>query len=119
MVIVMNDKRFQKRLEKIKKRGEQYKQEKELKDMYAEYVSERKKKRVSNIMLIVVMIAIIAYAAANFILQYFTTIEVSPTLTTAWFSFWGGEILCLAGIKISKVFKANTDNDCNEEDYCG
>ena len=85
--------------------------------MYAQYVPERKKKKVSNIMLVVVMLAIIAYAAANFILQYFTTIEVSPTLTTAWFSFWGGEILCLAGIKISKVFKENNYSDCEAGNY--
>ncbi len=113
----MSDKNFQKKLDKIRKQGEQYKQEKELKDMYAEYVPEKKKKRVSNIMLVVVMIAIIVYAAENFALQYFTSIEVSPTLTTAWFSFWGGEILCLAGIKISKVFKGNNDSGCDEEYY--
>lgn len=115
----MSDKRFQKRLEKIRKRGERYKQEKELKDMYAEYVPERKKKRVSNIMLVVVMIAIVAYAAANFALQYFTTIEVSPTLTTAWFSFWGGEILCLTGIKVSKVLSNRNNNDFDIEENCG
>ncbi len=115
----MSDKRFQKKLEKIKKRGEQYKQEKELKDMYAEYVPERKKKKVSNIMLVVVMIAIIAYAAANFVLQYFTSIEVSSTLTTCWFTFWGAEIFALAGIKISKVRSGSEENiDCSEYD-CG
>jgi hypothetical protein len=63
------------------------------------------KKKVSNIMLVIVCLMIILYAAANFALQYFTSIEVSPTLTTAWFSFWGGEILCLAGIKVSKIIK--------------
>lgn len=65
----------------------------------------KNKKKVSNIMLVIVCLMIILYAAANFALQYFTSIEVSPTLTTAWFSFWGGEILCLAGIKVSKIFK--------------
>ena len=63
------------------------------------------KKKVSNAMLIVVCIMIVLYAAADFALQYFTSIEVSPTLTTAWFSFWGGELLCLTGIKVSKVLK--------------
>ena len=63
------------------------------------------KKKVSNAMLIVVCIMIVLYAAADFALQYFTSIEVSPTLTTAWFSFWGGELLYLTGIKVSKVLK--------------
>ena len=53
---------------------------------------------------------IILYAAANFVLQYYTSVEVSPTLTTAWFTFWGSELFLLAGIKISKVLK-NQDND--------
>jgi hypothetical protein len=48
---------------------------------------------------------IILYTAANFVLQYFTSIEVSPTLTTAWFSFWGSELFFISGIKISKVMK--------------
>jgi hypothetical protein len=42
---------------------------------------------------------IILYTVANFALQYFTTIEVSPTLTTAWFAFWGTELVALAAIK--------------------
>lgn len=113
----MSDRRFQKRLDKIKKQGERYKQEKELKDMYAEYAPERKKKKVSNIMLIIVMIAIVAYAAANFVLQYFTTVEVSSTLTTCWFTFWGAEIFALAGIKITKVRKSSEEgHDISSED---
>lgn len=99
----MNDKRFRKKLNKIRKQGEQYKKEKAVRDEYAEYFPDTKKKKVSNIMLVVVMIAVIAYAAANFVLQYFTSVEVSPTLTTCWFTFWGAEIFALAGIKISKV----------------
>lgn len=110
-MICMSDKKFQKKLTKIKKQGERYKQEKELKDTYAEYLPERKKRKVSNIMLVIVMTAIILYAIANFVLQYFTSIEVSPTLTTCWFTFWGAEVFALAGIKISKV-KNGSSNDC-------
>jgi uncharacterized membrane protein len=68
-------------------------------------MNNKPKKKVSNIMLVVVCIMIILYAAANFVLQYYTSIEVSPTLTTAWFSFWSVEILALAGIRVSKVIK--------------
>lgn len=76
----------------------------------------KKKKKVSNVMLVVVCIMIIVYAVANFALQYFTSVEVSPTLTTAWFTFWGSEILAITGIKISKIFKG-TDNTDYEEEY--
>jgi biotin transporter BioY len=75
----------------------------------------KKKKKVSNVMLVVVCIMIIAYAVANFVLQYFTSVEVSPTLTTAWFAFWGSEILAITGIKISKIFKGTDNTDY--EDY--
>jgi uncharacterized membrane protein YwzB len=57
------------------------------------------KKKTSTIMLILICIMIILYTVANFALQYFTTIEVSPTLTTAWFAFWGTELVALAAIK--------------------
>ena len=64
---------------------------------------KEKPRKVSNLMLAISCIMIILYAAADFLLQYYTHIEVSPTLTTSWFAFWGGELFVLAGIKISKV----------------
>lgn len=108
----MSDKRFQKKLEKIKKRGERYKQEKELRDAYAEYLPEHKKRKVSNIMLAVSVIAIVGYVVANYILQSHMGIEISPTITPYWFSFWTIEVFALAGIKIGKVIKDNSNNAC-------
>ena len=99
----MSDKRFAKKLNKIKKKGEQYKAEKALRDEYSVYAPDKKKKKISNIMLVIVMTSIILYSVANFALQYFASVEVSPTLTTCWFTFWGAEVFALAGIKISKV----------------
>ena len=64
---------------------------------------QKVKRKVSNIMLVLICTMIILYTAANFALQYFTTIEVSPTLTTAWFSFWGVELIALTAIKTTKV----------------
>ena len=72
---------------------------------------KRQKKKVSNIVLIVVCLMIILYTIANFVLQYYTSIEVSPTLTTAWFTFWGSELFMLAGIKISKVIVRRDDTE--------
>ena len=54
-------------------------------------------------MLVIICIMIILYTIADFALQYFTSVEVSPTLTTAWFAFWGTELVALAAIKTSKV----------------
>jgi biotin transporter BioY len=68
------------------------------------------KKKVSNIMLVVICIMIICYAIANFVLQYYTQIEVSPTLTTSWFAFWGVELVSLTAIKTSKI-KHGYDNE--------
>ena len=61
------------------------------------------KKKVSNIMLVLICTMIIIYTAADFALQYFAGIEVSPTLTTAWFAFWGTELVALAAIRTSKL----------------
>jgi hypothetical protein len=80
-------------------------------------MSSKPKKKVSNIMLAIACTMIILYAAANFILQYFTSVEVSPTLTTAWFAFWSSELFMLAGIKISKVLTGR-DDDTQVEDCC-
>ena len=74
-----------------------------------------KLKKVSNIMLVLICVMIILYTAANFALQYFTTIEVSPTLTTAWFAFWGTELVALAAIKTTKVKHGKDDTNITEE----
>lgn len=63
------------------------------------------KRKVSNIMLALICVMIISYTVADFALQYFTSIEVSPTLTTAWFAFWGVELVNLTVIKTTKVLR--------------
>lgn len=68
------------------------------------------KPKTSTVMLIIICIMIILYTIANFALQYFAHVEVSPTLTTAWFAFWGTELVALAAIKTSKV-KHNKDKE--------
>lgn len=102
---MISEKKFQRKLEKIKKRGERMRQEKELKDAYAEYLPDRKKKKVSNIMVAVSVIAIVAYTVANLVLQYCVGVEISPTITPYWFAFFGGELFVLAGIKITKTVR--------------
>lgn len=70
-----------------------------------------KKRKTSTVMLILICIMIILYTVADFALQYFTSVEVSPTLTTAWFAFWGTELVALAAIKTSKLKHGNNTQD--------
>lgn len=63
----------------------------------------KKKTKVSNIMLVVVCTMITIYTTASFVLQYYTSVEVSPALTTAWFAFWGTELVNLMVIRTSKL----------------
>ena len=107
----MTDKQFQKKLAKIQKRGERYKQEKELRDKYADYVPEHKKRKVSNIMLVISVIAIVGYVVASYILQSTTGYELSPTITPYWFSFWIGETGILGLIKMTKTIKSHTNDE--------
>ena len=71
-------------------------------------------------MLVLICAMIIIYTAATFVLQYFTSVEISPTLTTAWFAFWGTELVALAAIKTSKVKHhaeyTDESNDTNVEE---
>ncbi len=78
---------------------------------------QKKNRKVSNILLVLICVMIIIYTAATFVLQYFTSVEISPTLTTAWFAFWGTEIIALTAIKTSKVKHGleDTHNAENEE----
>ena len=64
---------------------------------------QKKLKKVSNIVLIAACAAVVGYAATAVIIHVVTGIELSPTLTTAWFSFWGVEIIALATIKNCKT----------------
>ena len=82
-------------------------------------MANKKKKKVSNIMLVIISTMIILYTIADFVLQYFVQVEVSPTLTTAWFAFWGTELIALAAIKTTKVKHGenkNTEEENIEED---
>ena len=111
----MTNKKFERKLKKIIKKGERQKQIKSLEDVYAHYYSDKKKKKISNIMLVTVVIAVIGYVVADFVLQYKIGVEISPTITTCWFAFWTTEVLALTGIKVSKV-KHNYDNTYSDSE---
>lgn len=78
----------------------------------------KKLKKVSNIVLIAACAAVVSYAAVAVIAHFVTGFELSPTLTTAWFSFWGVEIIALATIKNCKTkhYSEDTEDIPDEED---
>ena len=99
----MTEKRLQRKLAKIQKKGEQRRLIKELEDAYAEYMPNRKKRKVSNVMLITIVTAIVGYVIASFWLHYRTGLSIDPTITTCWFGFWTAEIIALTTIKNNKT----------------
>lgn len=102
MVINMTEEKFQKELEKIKEKNEEIKLKNKLKKERNKY---KRKMSTSNKVLISSIIAILMFTIACLYIQCTTSMEVSSTLITLWYSFWTVEILSLAGIKISKVVK--------------
>jgi hypothetical protein len=115
----MNDKRFQKKLEKIRKKGERQKEKAELEAQYAEYYPHRRGAKVSNLMLVIIVLAITVYTIASFVLQFCTAVEISSTLTTCFFAFWSAEIIALAGIRVSKVRKNKDEEDLPDDESEG
>ena len=98
----MTEKQFQRKLKKMQKEGERYKQIKEVLDVYAGYFPAKKERKTSNIMLVVSVAAVLGYVIAAFWIQLMSGTEVSPTVTTLWFAFWTCEIWQLARIKVNK-----------------
>ena len=84
----------------------------------SKHTKEKPKKKVSNIMLVLICVMIILYTAATFVLSYFTSVEISPTLTNAWFAFWGTELVALAAIKTTKVLKEKDKEAVDFTDIC-
>ena len=107
----MSDILFQMKLKRIERRGERQKAKCTIEEKYAEYYPHREGAKVSNIMLVIIVIAIVGYTIASFILQYHTGVEMSPTITSAWFLFWGTEIAMLTGIKVSKILRSKHDEE--------
>ena len=111
--MLMSDKRFQKKLKRIEKKGERQKAKSELKAKYAKYYPSKRRK-VSNIMLAVVVTAIVLYTIASFILQFYTSVEISSTLTTCFYAFWSSELIALTTLKTSKIIKGVDSKEEND-----
>jgi hypothetical protein len=66
-------------------------------------MKKKKEKSYAKSLLPWIIMAVLVYTVASFVLQFVTSVEISPTLTTAYFAFWTVEIISLAGIKTIKV----------------
>ena len=58
------------------------------------------KPKFNKLIVLLSIVAIISYTIAAILLQKYTMTELSPTLTTCVYGFFGTELLGLAGIKI-------------------
>lgn len=56
--------------------------------------------KFNKLIVLLSIVAIITYTVAAILLQKYTMTELSPTLTTCVYGFFGTELLGLAGIKI-------------------
>lgn len=58
------------------------------------------KLKFNKLIVLLSIVAIISYTIVAILLQKYTLVELSPTLTTCVYGFFGTELLGLAGIKI-------------------
>ena len=75
----------------------------------------KRKKHFSDYIVASAIAAIALYTAAAVTLQFCGLMEISPTLTTCWFSFWTVEIVALAAIKGGKVKHQSKKTEESEE----
>lgn len=89
------------RLERKKRIAERKLQERQLKlEIFKMYCPFKFKFQFNKFIVIFCIVAIIAYTIAAILLQKFTYMELSPTLTTCVYAFFGTELIGLVGIKI-------------------
>lgn len=62
-----------------------------------------KKKSFTQKLIPWIVLAVLLYTIAAFVVQAVYGYEISPTLTTCYFSFWGVELIGMATIKNTKT----------------
>lgn len=69
--------------------------------------------KFNKLIVLLSIVAIILYTVAAILLQAITMMELSPTITTCVYGFFGTELLGLAGIKIYDTKFTNYENENN------
>ena len=84
---------------------------------------EKKKLSTRKWVLPAIIISVIIYAGLDVFLQIKTNMEISPTLTTCWFTFWAVELWNLASITKKKVdvdyevgYTSNLEKETEEDE---
>lgn len=101
-----------KQLSRKKKIAEKKIEERKLKLEIAKlYLPFHMNIKFNKLIVLFCIVAIVSYTVAAILLQKYTSFELSPTLTTCVFAFFGTELLGLAGIKIcdTKFTTTNTN----------
>ena len=80
------------------------------------YIPFRFKIKFNKIIVLLSIAAIISYTIAAILLQKYTQMEISPTLTTCVYAFFGTELIGLAGIKIYDTKYINRENSTSYSD---
>lgn len=79
--------------------------------------------KFNKLIVLLSIVAIISYTIAAILLQKYTMTELSPTLTTCVYGFFGTELLGLAGIKIFDTkyqqIERNVTENINDSDAVG
>ena len=109
----MTEEKYEKKLKNIQLKNKEIELKNKLK---AEKNKHKSKMKTSNKVLIASILAIILFTIACMYIQYTTSIEVSSTLITFWYTFWTAEIVSLAGIKVTKVIKNYGFNEPSIDD---
>ena len=112
-----------KRLSEKKKIAEmKYEERKLKKEIFMLYLPFHFKFKFNKFAVIYTLVAITAYTIAAILLQKYTLVEISPTLTTCVYAFFGTELLSLASIKKSDTkasYIQHISSTNNEEDAVG
>ena len=114
------EREFNRELSKIKKRNAQIELHRQLLDEKRKGdILRFDKMKTSNKVLFASVTAIILFTIACMFIQYKTSMEVSSTLTTLWFSFWTVEIVSLTSIKVTKVIKDYKSDSPDDDESTG
>ena len=79
--------------------------------------------KFNKLIVLLSIVSIISYTVAAILLQKYTMTELSPTLTTCVYGFFGTELLGLAGIKIFDTkyqqIESNLTDNINDPEAVG
>lgn len=82
--------------------------------IFKSYLPFHFKIKFNKLIVLLSIVAIILYTVAAILLQKYTLVELSPTLTTCVYAFFGTELLGLAGIKICDTKFIQSENNVTE-----